>query len=43
MCVPSGVVYTPGKLPYIRIINTSETTERIEGTVYFIFIKKDLL
>lgn len=43
VCAPSGVVYTPGAAPYIRIINTSTTTERIEGTVYFLFIKKDLL
>lgn len=43
VCAPSGVVYTPGAAPYIRIINTSATTARVEGTVYFLFIKKDLL
>ena len=40
---PSGIVYTPGSKPYVRLINTAGSMQRIEGTVTFIFVRSDVL
>ena len=42
-CVVSGINYTPGTHPYVRIINTTSYTQNIDGSVSFIFIKESLL
>lgn len=40
---PSGIRYTPGNKPYVRLINASASTQRIEGAVTFIFVCADAL
>ena len=40
---PSGINYTPGNKPYVRLINTTASMQRIEGTVTFIFVRSDVL
>lgn len=40
---PSGIRYTPGTMPYVRLINTTGSLQRIEGTVTFIFVRADAL
>lgn len=42
-CIPSGIDYTPGSKPYIRIINTAADTKQVNGTAIFVFIKSSIL